>query len=362
MSDINEDLKAAFEAIEGEAYAEPTDETIIPETDGAAPPEPPPETEGAGDTSPPGGTQPGAEPEPEPNGADPAPEPDLAAAAPAEPVAEEGIKPPLGFSPESREHWKDVPEIVKEQIHKREVEIAKAMETTAQARRTTNALNQLAQSYAPVMAAEGATDPLQAIQGLFDTVAQLRLGSPQQRAEKMAALISHYGVDIGALDAALVGEPVPEQVQGQHHIETLLDQRLAPINNMMETLNQMQMQKQGNAQQDAVAEVQEFGKNAEFLNDVRNDMADLIEMANARGMSMTLEEAYNKACALNPQIQAVLNQRSEAERLKTEQESLAAKQNAASSIAGRQIGGQSGGIDNSLRGTIASAWDEVAEG
>jgi len=270
-----------------------------------------------------------------------------------------GINAPIGFTPESREVWKDVPDVVKEQIHKREQEITEAMSNTGEYRRTHTALNELAQSYAPILAAEGAETPMAAIEGLFRTVAELRVGSPQQIATKMAQLIGHYGVDISMLDQALSGEPV--QTDEMTAMERMLDNRLAPLQDM---LNQQSNDRTVNdaASRDAVnTELQEFSKTAEFLQDVRMDMADLIDLASKQGRKMDFKEAYDKACALNPSVSKVIEDRKQAEILKNSGEVVDNKRNASSSIASSSGGAGAQGKPNTLRGEIEANWDAATE-
>ena len=137
----------------------------------------------------------------------------------------------------------------------------------------------------------------------------------------------------------------------------MIDQRMAPVNDL---LGQFQHQQQAGHQQQvqqANSEVAAFGKNAEFLNDVRHDMADLVDMAHGRGQTMTLQDAYNKACALNPQIAQVLEERATTAKLMGDQNTLASKRNAASSLSGRRAGNGGGGAMD-MRSAISDAWDE----
>ena len=270
------------------------------------------------------------------------------------------IKAPIGWTPAALEDCDKVHKNVQEQIHKREQEIATTMQGTGEARKTHDHLNNLANSFAPIMAAEGANTPMEAIEGLFKTVAELRMGSPVQKAQKMAALIGHYGIDIEALDSALTGQmPADPQMSG---MESMIDQKLAPINQVMEQLGQLQAQGQQTNQTNAATEVTDFAKNAEFLNDVRVDMADLIDMASNQGRNMPLEEAYNKACAMHPEISKVLDSRKAAEAITNANTSAADKANAASSISGKRSGVTSkpGGL--SMHDQISDAWDEAQQG
>ena len=56
-------------------------------------------------------------------------------------------------------------------------------------------------------------------------------------------------------------------------------------------------------------EVQQFLGEAEFGEDVREDMADILEVAQRRGQSMTLKQAYERACLMNERVAQVLQQR-----------------------------------------------------
>ena len=107
----------------------------------------------------------------------------------------------------------------------------------------------------------------------------------------------------------------------------------------------------------ANSEVAAFSQKAEFLGDVRNDMADLIEMAANRGYSMSMKEAYGKACALSPQITAVLAERSKRDALTGNKTTMESKRIAAYSLNGQRIGTNSGNSSMSMHDTIAAAWD-----
>jgi len=258
---------------------------------------------------------------------------------------------PISYSLEAREAWAQVPEVVRSEVTRREKEMAEAMANTGEYRRTHTELTNLAQSYAPILAAEGVDTPMEAVQGLFQTVAELRLGTPQQKAAKMAALIGHYGIDIPTLDAALAGEPVIDpQVSA---IQQMLDQRLQPFQQLLETQSHGTHQAQAQVNQ----ELQDFAKNAEFLNYVREDMADLIEMRSRRGIAMTFAEAYETCCNANPQIAKIISQRAE----QAAEKARAKKKAASRSVRSRpgEPGKSPAHSGNSLRADLEEAWREA---
>jgi hypothetical protein len=64
-------------------------------------------------------------------------------------------------------------------------------------------------------------------------------------------------------------------------------------------------------QAEAAKSVQEVAQE-EFFEDVRQDMADLIEVAQRRGVALTLKDAYTRAVGLHPEISKVVSQRAAA--------------------------------------------------
>lgn len=293
-----------------------------------------------------------------------APEPEGGEQAAAEPEEESveskpvgsAHKPPIDWDAGMREHWGKLDPKVQEKISSREAQIAQAMQGTSQARQTANELQSLTNQYGSVMAAEGAQNPMQAIQGLLQTTTELRMGTPAQKAKKMAEMITHFGVDIAMLDSAIVGDaPAQQAVAQDQSMQAMIDQRMAPVNDMMNQLAQMQQQKNYQQQQTIQQEVETFKQGAEFLEEVRQDMGDLINIATHQNRDMPLQEAYDKACAMNPQVQAVMQQR----QLMSGKQAMAGKKNAASSITGKGVGSQ-GAQPQDLHSQLSAAWDDLA--
>ena len=283
---------------------------------------------------------------------------DTEAAEPAEAAAED-IKAPMGFSAASREEWANVPQVIKEQIQKQEVDIRAAMANTATAKNTHTQMTKLADNYATILAGEGVSDPIQAAEGLFKTVAELRMGSPAQKAAKMGQLIQHYGIDIGMLDQSLTGAAPADTQETQ--MASMIDQRMAPMNQILEQLNQLQAGKAQESTNAVNAEIATFSQKAEFFNEVRNDMADLIDLADKRGVDLSTQDAYDRACSFNPEISGILKQRADAAALTTQQSSVAAKRLAGSSVAGTKSG-SSHAAPMDLRGQLEASWDAQLDG
>ena len=341
--DGGEAIQEASDSGESSATEEPP---VVEQEDGSAEPK---ETE--------------AEPEPDPETEpETEPEPDAESKDAGDATSEEdGIKAPIGYSPEAREEWGKVPAKVKEQIHEREKQIAEAMHGTAEARKVYDTMSEMVGNYHQVLAAEGAETPLDALNGIVNTVAVLRMGSPQQKAETLAGLVSHYGVDIQALDSALAGEAPQEGTATDPNFESLIDQKLQPINQVMEQLAQMQQQKEQQTQEQTTQSIQQFAEQNEFFADVREDMADLFDLASKRGAEITLQQAYDKACAMHPQISGILAKRQQEASILDTNQALAAKVDAASSVAGGQQPPTERSVadpNTSLYEDIAAVWDQ----
>jgi hypothetical protein len=265
-------------------------------------------------------------------------------------------KAPQSWSPKLREDFAKLPANVQAQISKREGEMSTFLNEGAESRKFGDRMNQTLQPFQSVMAAHGTNDPVQAVQGLMETAAMLQMGSPQQKAQKLADMVQHYGIDITALDNALSGQP--QVTAEQSNLEKMLEQKLAPMNQFMNNVQQNQQTSQQQVQETAQNDVGTFEQTAEFINDVRNDMADLLDMAASRNQEMTLQQAYDKACALNPEISGIISQRASDDLLKGNQQSNQNKRYAASSIRGNQVATNTGPVDDSIMGALNQAWDD----
>lgn len=229
---------------------------------------------------------------------------------------QQGEKAPASWRPDIREHWGTLPEPVRAEIQRRETEVARTLQETAEARKTAEAVMKTIEPYQAFIKAEN-SNPLQAIDNLMSTAARLRTGTAPELAQLVAGIVNQFGTGrfgngfIEMLDSALAGQ-TPKQDPQQLAIEQVLNQRLAPMQNMLTQFQQAQLQQQQQASQAAQTEVSSFLQRAEFGNDVREDMADIIEAAQRRGQNISLQDAYKKACLMNDSVRSVLSQRMKA--------------------------------------------------
>lgn len=229
---------------------------------------------------------------------------------------QQGEKAPASWRPDIREHWGTLPEPVRAEIQRRETEVARTLQETAEARKTAEAVMKTIEPYQAFIKAEN-SNPLQAIDNLMSTAARLRTGTAPELAQLVAGIVNQFGTGrfgngfIELLDGALAGQ-TPKQDPQQLAMEQVLNQRLAPVQQMLTQFQQAQIQQQQQAAQAAQTEVQSFIERAEFGEDVREDMADIIEAAQRRGQNISLQDAYKKACLMNDSVRAVISQRAKA--------------------------------------------------
>lgn len=227
------------------------------------------------------------------------------------------------------------------------------MQETAQARQVQDYLGQLQQNFAPALQAEG-VDVLTASANLMQLSSRLRFGTPPEKAQLAAQIIRNYGVDVNALADALDGIPSPAGSQMQQQ-PMMQDPR---VDQLFAQLSQMRQSREQQIVEKAVTEVETFGSDKEFFEDVREDMADILDLATKRGIDLPLDQAYERACRLHPEISKVLVARERATQAGNLRGSTQRAKDAASSVRGTPSG-VSTAQPNTLRSQIESAMEEV---
>lgn len=271
-----------------------------------------------------------------------------------------GEKPPESWKPATREHWSKLPKEVREEVTKREREIQAGLQQAAGSRKVANEYFNVVKPFEQLIRAQNST-PAQAITNLMTTASRLFMGTKSQKAETVAEIIANYDIDIETLDAILSGK-MPKGEDDK--FGKILDERLKPINELLNTVNKNRESSLQQTDQQLEQELTAFTADAanEFYSDVREDMADIMEMAANRGQTLTIKQAYDRACKINPEVVKVIQQREAARKGKLDADKLLKKRRASSSIKGSpDEGSSSKGDPSDLRSAISQAWDDVDE-
>lgn len=354
---IRDSLEDAVEQVESQTpepqTTEPSPSESEPSSSAATPPE---ATQGEGPTS----EEPErAERQRDESGKFARKEP-MQAGPKSEPRQQREDRAPQSWKPETREHWATLPPEVKSEIARREREFAVTMQETAEQRRFAEAVMKTVAPYEHFIKAEGGNHLL-AIDSMMSTAARFRTGTAPEVANLVGYLVNQFGVGrfgngfIEMLDQALVGQ-TPQIDPREQAIRAQVEQEIAPVRQFMNELNQAKQQQEMQLQQAAGGEVQGFLAQHEFAMDVKDDMADLIEMASKRGREMSLEEAYDRACRAHPEISKIFAKRDQANAAASRNQVAQRARAASVSVGGAPTPTPGGGQAGDLRSTIENAW------
>ena len=265
----------------------------------------------------------------------------------AEKLAAEDATAPASWSPTAREEWAKVPKSVQETISKREREITTAMQDSASARQQMASFTDMVKPFQGMFASQGVQNPMQGVYNVLQTTAQLQTGTPQAKAVAMAGLVKQFGIGIKDLDDALVGAAPAQEAPGDPRYDKLEQE----FNSLKE-----RFQGQDNAAQQAITdETAEFLKVTPFASDVKGVMATFFDVAHKNNEKLSLKEAYDRAIATRPDIQAII-----ANRKKADASSAHLNKSRAAGVV-VPITSEGGGAaqkPTTLRGALDAAWDE----
>lgn len=276
-------------------------------------------------------------------------------------VPKTAIKAPQSWKPALREKFAALPPDVQAEVMRREGDVNRALSESANSRKFHQDFSQVIRPFEALIAGSG-VHPLQAVRNLMTTAATLQTGTQAQRASTVANIIKAYGVDIATLDAVLSNQKVPQKSQQadlSQQIERAVSQRLEPF-----TRQQQEAERKLN--ETAQATVEEMGTKPEFeyFEDLREEMADLLDLAAQRGRVLSMEDAYKKAAALHPEISKLVAKKEAAAKLQQNKGNInRARRAAASQPNGSPAApGSARSTPKGLRNSLATAWDDLSSG
>lgn len=265
-------------------------------------------------------------------------------------------KAPVSWKPAVRQHWDKLPQEVRAEIGRRETEIQRGLATASEARHFREEFQEVVRPFEGIIRSQNST-PIAAVRNLMTTAAGLTLGSGVQKANIIAEIIQNYGVDISVLDQVLAGQAPAENKGGGNAneimpmVQRMIAEGLAPVNQMVSAQQQRGMQVANGA-------VEDFAETHEFMDDLSEEMADIMENASNRNRAMTMERAYDIAARAHPEI-GPLYERSKAAAATTNGNGRANRaQLAASSVRASGPAGGGSVSPTDLRGAITAAFDK----
>jgi hypothetical protein len=285
---------------------------------------------------------------------------------PAIPATEFAVdKAPQSWRAPQKAKWDKLDPDIRQEVIRRERETTKVLGETAQARQFTQQFVQTIQPFQARLAASG-THPLVAVQELLKSDHILSSAPKIQRAAFMAKLIKDYDIDIAALDDALAGTAAAEDPV-ESRVQQLLQQQLAPLHQFLSAQKQQEQQREAQESTRIATTIEQMAADPKYphFEALREDMADLVDIASKRGQYLTLEQAYTRAVGMNPEVSSlVATQRTAAARQTSAQAAHARAQKAlAASVS---VGGAPNGVPSSIpsgsdrRAVIEAAFEQAA--
>ena len=282
-------------------------------------------------------------------------------AAPEEPVDEVPVlgekpteRPPANWKGDAKKVWAELPEAARSEVVRRERQIEQTLRESADARQIASQFNEVTAKFQDRIRAWGVPTPV-VLHNLLQADMMLSTAPQADRARLMAKLIQDYKVDITALDSALAGQPIQHSAQQDvgEQMRQLLAQELAPF--------KQRMKLEQEAHQAEVAHTIDTMEadhiNYPYFQDVRDDMADLIEIRAKRGVYLSLEQAYSIATGGNPDVAASRQTTQKRTQALQAHETAQRAKGAAVSVAGSPASTSGGPDPTNLRASIEAAVD-----
>lgn len=226
-------------------------------------------------------------------------------------------KPPSSWTPKARERWNEIdPELRQEIIRREEAAVngvRRLQEQFAPVEKFIQKLNPLMQDLLQnnIPVEEHVTRVLTAERGL-------RAPDIPSRFQALLSLADQYGIPLRDVVNASVGQQVlaPPQTPQQVQLPPEIAQEVAYVRQYREELQNQALD----------TKINSFASQHEFFDDVRYQMGQLI----ATGVAQSMEDAYEQAVWMVPEVREVLVEREKASRAA---QSVASRQAAAARVA-----------------------------
>jgi len=227
-----------------------------------------------------------------------------------EEAAEEPVwaKPPSSWKREYHEPWQTVDPKLREYIWQRDEETRNGVEPLRVKAQFAEQMQQAIQPYENTIRGLG-IQPAQAVQALMQADHVLRTSAPEQKRAYLAQLAQQYGITLdGSEYYPPAGGPVDPMIYN-------LQNELNSVRGEIVGYKQQQEEAQN---QTLLSEINSFADKAEYFEDARPTMIQLLQS----GVATTLEDAYEKAIRLDDDLFQKSQQSRQAE-AETERKSAA---------------------------------------
>ena len=226
---------------------------------------------------------------------EPQPEPQMEAEPPV------WRRPPSSWKKEYHEIWQKADPKMQEYAWQREEQMRAGVEPLLSKAQFADAMQEAISPYITTIQGLGLT-PDKAVAALMEADHKLRNSDPQTRLQYFHQLAQSYGINLGASP-----QNVPQPSGG--NVDPLVWQLQNELNKVRGEVTGWKQQQEMQQNQQLLGEINQFSQKAEYFEEARPTMIQLLQS----GMAETLEEAYEKAIRLNPDLFDQVNKAQQAE-------------------------------------------------
>ena len=199
-------------------------------------------------------------------------------------------RPPASWKKDYHEVWQKADPKMQEYAWQREEQMRAGVEPLLSKAQFADTMQEAIAPYLPTIQGMGLT-PEKAVSALMQADFTLRTAPPQQKMQLFAQLAQSYGINLGAMGANPQAAP-------QNSVDPLVWQLQNELNNVRGEVMGWKQQQEMQQNQQLLGEINQFSLKADHFEEVRPTMIQLLQS----GMAETLEQAYDKAIRLNPDL------------------------------------------------------------
>lgn len=273
------------------------------------------------------------------------------------------VQAPQSWKAEDKAVWAAIPPAARAVIQRRELEIQQGMSRAGNIQKVAQEYADVVKPFEQVIRGMNTT-PREAIRNVMTTATALIQGDQKVKAAVILEMIQNYGVDLPNLDKVLTealtkagGRFQPVNTPNPM-LDPRVQQQFQPLFAMQAKMQEQETQRQQALITNAEATVTTYSAKPHF-QEVRHDMADIMEISAKRGIVMTPEQAYQKALLLNDKTSKIVQQRARGSEVSRAASTLARSRRAASTVSGAPAGGGSRSTGTDRRAALEAAWDET---
>ena len=214
--------------------------------------------------------------------------------------AEEPVwkRPPSSWKRDYHEVWQTADPRLQEYAYKREEEMRAGIEPLRSKAQFADQINEAIEPYMNTIRGQNLDAP-SAVKALMEADHNLRYSSQEQKMAHFANLARAYGVDLNGVSSQSQNAPIDQNYYAVKN----------ELNNVRGEIANFKQQQEQAENQSMLGEINSFANKAEYFEEARPVMIQLLQS----GVAGTLEEAYEKAIRLNDDIFSQTQQRSQAD-------------------------------------------------